>query len=82
MLERGISRKEVTHAVLHGMVIEHSEKGRPIPTCLIFGTTEQMPLHVVVGYDDKLKMAYIVTTYIPDTNHFEKDLITRKLELQ
>jgi len=78
MLERGISRREVTDVIANGRVIESYEEERVIPTYLVFGATRVGFLHVVVSYDESRKDAYVVTTYRPDAEHFEGDMITRK----
>jgi len=78
MLERGISRQDVSDVVSSGTIIEFYKEDRVIPTYLILGSTKTTQLHVVIGYDATIDTAYVVTTYSPDAAHFENDMSTRK----
>lgn len=78
MLERGISRKDVQTAVAEGEEIEYYHESKPFPGCLILGFSRKIPIHVVVSIDSEESIAYVVTSYVPDTNYFEEDLKTRK----
>ena len=78
MLERDIKRVEVKEALLHGIVIEEYFNDTPFPSVLVAYIHDTKSLHVVVSYDEKDLKSYIITAYIPDKKHFEKDLVTRK----
>jgi hypothetical protein len=78
MYERNITRTEVKQAILSGDIIEDYSDDYPCPSVLIAHIHHLKPLHVVVAYDESSLISYIITAYIPDENHFEKDLITRK----
>ena len=78
MMERGISRKDVKNAVAEGEIIESYADSKPYPGCLVFGYSEETPIHVVVSIDMNSEIAYVITSYVPDTTHFEVDLKTRK----
>ena len=78
MLERGISRKDVQTAVTEGKEIEYYHESKPYPGCLMLGFSRKVPIHVVVSIDLEESIAYVVTSYVPDTNYFEEDLKTRK----
>jgi len=45
---------------------------------LIAHIADEKSIHTVVAYDDIKSEIYIITAYVPDEKHFEKDLITRK----
>lgn len=77
ILERRISRRRVVHAVLNGDVIESYPDDLPFPSVLIVELSDY-PLHAVVGYDESLNEAHIVTAYRPDLHHFETDYKTRR----
>ena len=79
MLERGISRREVTDALLTGEVIEDYPSDHPYPSFLVYGNPGGKPLHVVVAYDQEHEMLYIITAYCPDTLHFLDDYRTRRV---
>ncbi len=78
MFERVISRDEVKQAVLDGKIIEKYKDDYPFPSFLIACVDRDKPIHVVVSYDEKVDICYIITTYEPDTKYFLKDLITRR----
>jgi len=78
MFERDISRREVTTAILQGIVIEEYSADQPYPSVLIAWVYDR-PLHVVVSYDESEAICYIITAYIPDKKYFEDDLVTRRI---
>ena len=78
MMERGISRTAVKHAILNGVVIETYPNDSPIPSMLI-AYNQQEALHVVLAYEAANQHCHIITTYRPDLAHFENDFITRRL---
>jgi hypothetical protein len=78
MMQRSILRSEVQKAILEGKIIEKYNDDFPFPSVLIAYIKTSKPLHIVLSYDDVNNICYIITAYIPNTNHFEDDLITRK----
>jgi hypothetical protein len=78
MMERKISRAEVRNSIFSGKIIEIYEDDRPYPSALIANINNQYALHVVVALDEENKICYIITAYIPDSNYFEEDMITRR----
>jgi hypothetical protein len=78
MFERDISRSEVREALINGIVIEDYSNDMPFPSILVAYIKKEKPLHVVVAYDKQNLISYIITAYVPDEQHFENDLITRK----
>jgi hypothetical protein len=78
MMERGIRRQDVKEALLEGEVVEEYPNDKPFPSFLIAGYAQGHMLHIVAAYDKTNDMCYIITTYTPDTEHFESDLKTRR----
>jgi len=78
ILERGISRADISHIVNEGEIIEEYTSQAGLPSCLIFGKVKEEVYHAVVGWNDQEKRAYVITVYRPDREHFEQDLKTRK----
>lgn len=78
LAERKISQDDIIQAILEGEQIEEYPKAYPYPGALFFAEVGGRPLHTVVAYDDKNDWVYIVTVYVPDLDHFESDLKTRR----
>ena len=78
MLERGVARRDVMDVLLTGEVIEEYPTDYPYPSVLMLGKPHDMPLHVVVAFDSKLEMIFIITAYRPDVLHFLDDYKTRR----
>ena len=78
MMERGISRAQVKHAILQGSIVEYYPDDYPIPSVLL-ATAEPEPLHAVVVYDAASQLCHVITAYRPDLTHFQADLITGRL---
>ena len=78
MLERGISRHDVSAVVAGGTPVEVDSERQPFPVVLWFATINRRPIHAVAGYDIKHVFAYVITAYVPDRNHFEDEMMTRK----
>jgi hypothetical protein len=77
MLERGIHRIQVIHALQRGEVIESYADDLPFPSVLV-ADVSTVPVHVIVAYDNLRREVHVVTAYRPDTEHFEADLKTRR----
>ena len=78
MLERGISRESVKHALCTGEVIEDYPDDAPFPSALYMGIFQAQPLHVVAAYNGHSKKMFIITAYWPDEVHFSPDFKTRR----
>jgi len=78
MLERDISRQDVFFVIQSGKIIESYSDSNPYPGCLISGQFNQKKLHIVVSWDEEVQFAYVITAYVPDLDHFEKNGETRK----
>lgn len=83
MLERDISRKNVTDCILNGEIIEdypldaNNVSELSFPSCLVLWIdVKDGAIHVVVGFNGR-KIIFI-STYHPDKEHWEDDYKTRK----
>lgn len=75
--ERGISFKDVKHAISTGKIIEMYPKDFPNPSCLVLGRAlNQTPLHVVVGVENGF--LWLITAYYPNADKWNADFETRK----
>lgn len=71
----GLTVDELKTAVLEGEVIE--DYGIRV-LLLAFTALDRVPYHIVLEYYPGEPMATVVTTYIPDTAHWEPDWKRRK----
>ena len=71
----GLTVEELQRAVLEGEAIE--DYGTRV-LLLTFTIPDRIPYHVVVEYFSGDGVATVVTTYIPDTIHWEPDWKRRK----
>lgn len=78
LAERNIAQDKILEVILNGEVIEDYPQDKPFPSCLIFKVVEDIPYHVVVGYDAVNKRTYIITAYNPTLDKFELDFKTRR----
>jgi hypothetical protein len=77
--ERGIRQKDVLRTLDKGKRIEDYPEDAPYPSALFLGTAgDGGPLHVVGAYDAANAWGYVVTAYVPDSEHFEEDWTTRR----
>ena len=84
MLERDITREDITSCILHGEIIEDypldddNIHEASFPSCLILrvDTKKDNTIHVVVGYNGK--KIIIISAYRPDLEHWEPDYKTRR----
>lgn len=79
-LQRGLSDGDVHRAIGAGTVIENYPDDEPLPSALVLGYNGNVPVHVVVAYDVKERMLFIITVYVPDREHFEADYRTRRCQ--
>ena len=77
-IKRGIPL-EVIHQTLSKFdIVEEYPESYPLPAMLLFGLWEDSPLHIVAGFDLEREIVYIITIYMPDSEHFESDWRTRR----
>jgi hypothetical protein len=77
MLERDISRAEVKITLKKGEIIESYKTDKPFESALFF-YIDSKPIHVVASLNEITNTIYIITAYIPNLAHFDKNLKTRK----
>lgn len=76
MAKRSIMDTEAREALLSGQIIEEYPDDKYGPSCLIFGRTEAgRPLHIQCSLPPQVR---VITTYEPDPDEWEDDLIRRK----
>ena len=78
MGQRQITGKEVKEAIFNGEIIENYENDKPFPSCLIFGLSDERPIHTVIGYNEIEKIVFIISVYEPDLNQFEGNFKRRR----
>lgn len=78
MLERGISKEQVFETLANCIEIEDYTTDFPYPSKLIYNNNIKNPLHMVIAINENESQIIIVTLYIPDEQHFEKNWIIRK----
>ena len=79
--QRGIKQKDIRECIFSGKIIEQYPEDFPFPSCLIYGhAVDNKIIHVVAS--DEGTVSRIITAYIPSTEKFEDDLITRKEHAQ
>ena len=77
-LQRNLDTDEVNSAIARGEIIERYPGDEPLPSALILGYNNGVPIHAVVAYDAADEMVFVVTVYIPDSDHFDEDHRTRR----
>ena len=65
MAKDGISADEVLKAIENGKVIEEYVDDRPFPSCLLYGKSDDKPIHVVSSLPLHINMLIVVTVYTP-----------------
>ena len=78
LAERSIPQRMIIETIMKGEIVEDYPHNNPFPSCLMLGWVEGTAYHVVVSFDDKSKMGYIITTYQPSMDRFEPDFRTRR----
>ncbi len=77
-LARALEPDDVHRAICSGTIIEHYPKDQPLPSALVLGYNESVPVHAVVAYDAATCETFVITVYVPDADHFEGDHRTRR----
>ena len=75
---RGITRSEVIAVVNTGDVIEEYPDDVPFPSQLLLSWVESRPIHVVLAYNEREDIYFVVTAYIPDTDRWDPGFRRRK----
>lgn len=58
--------EDLLKAIQNGKMIERYAEDRPFPSCLLFGRSNDKPIHIVCSLPDNIDALIIVTVYIPD----------------
>lgn len=66
MFERDIFPDDIKHISKKWDVIAEYPDDSPLPSYLLLGFKDKMPVHVVAAIDEKNDIAVIITVYIPD----------------
>ena len=75
--KRGLSRQGVISVINTGEVIEDYPEDKPFPSCLVSGYNDNGCVqHVVCALG--AGMLWMITTYIPDLEVWNDDLVTRR----
>ena len=78
MKQRNISIDDILQALLNGEIIEEYKDDYPYPSYLVLGVNDNKNCHVVCAIgEEKL---WIITTYIPDFDEWERDMKSRRLK--
>ena len=77
MFDRGLSTNDVTAAIRGGETVFDYPNDEPYPSCLLLGTVEGKPVHVVVARDEIDYSCYVVTAYVPSLELWQADFKTR-----
>ena len=78
MFERCLSSAEVIEVVRNGEVIAEYLDAEPFPSFLVLGFPAGLPVHAVVGVEERGRRCYIITVYYPSTDVWESDFRTRR----
>lgn len=78
LLERGITREAVFHAIETGDIIESYLHDKPLPSFLLLGYDKVKPLHVVVALDEQNDFLCLITVYMPNREEWKEGFKTRR----
>lgn len=79
IVERNIKIEEVIEVLLDSRIIESYPEDKPFESYLLLGyTSDDRPLHIVVGVDDVNSLLWIITVYEPDVDEWNDSLTKRK----
>jgi len=78
MFERKINKTDVLSVITSGEVIAEYPDDTPYPSLLLCGFIEQIPLHIVVAFDQPNGECYVVTTYIPSSDQWTANYKIRR----
>ena len=78
MTKDNLTAKNVETAILNGKIIENYPNDKPLPSCLISGKSEEISIHVVVGYNKEMNRVRVITVYIPSIEKFTDNYSKRR----
>jgi hypothetical protein len=77
MFKRNIQIGDVKEILSSAETIKEYPNDRPYPSKLLLGFINDIPLHVVVAYNNLEKQMIIVTAYIPDNQIWSNNFKTK-----
>lgn len=79
MFKRRIEDKDVTQLLAKGTIIEDYQDDFPFPSVLVNGvSSDNRPLHAVVGIDTDSHRLYLITIYGPDPEKWFDNFTRRR----
>ena len=78
MFQRRISDSDIRELLGLGIIIEKYPDDVPYPSCLISGTVNGRPLHVVMAYNNVDREAIVITAYEPDLDTWSDNNTRRR----
>jgi hypothetical protein len=78
MFQRRISDPDIRELLERGTIIEDFPDDIPYPSCLISGTVNDRPLHVVIAYNNVDSEAIVITAYEPDPDTWSENNTRRR----
>ena len=70
---------DVVSVIHNGETISDYPEDQPYPSRLLLGKNNNIPIHVVIAYNEIDNSCYVITAYIPSTVLWHTDFKTRKL---
>jgi hypothetical protein len=78
MFKRKIGNQDVNLLLNSGQVIEEYREDFPLPSILVNGlSTDESPLHAVIGIEHDMMQLHVITVYRPDHKKWSKDYARR-----
>ena len=78
MFKRKISNQDVNLLLNSGEVIEEYREDFPLPSFLVNGlSTDENPLHAVIGIDHDMMQLHVITVYRPDHQKWSRGYTRR-----
>ena len=77
MFSRSISIDVVKTIVSHHEVLADYPDDQPYPSRLLLGFVNEIPFHVILGYNEEIKTGYVITAYQPDSLQWGQDFKRR-----
>ena len=78
MFQRRISDSDIRELLIIGVIIEEYFDDTPYPSCLVSGTVNSRPLHVIMAYNNVDREAIVITAYEPDPDMWSDHFTRRK----
>jgi hypothetical protein len=75
--ERNINMDDIISGIENGEIIKQYPDDKPLPSCLVLGTSVKLQfIHIVVSSDSDF--IYLITAYFPDPDIWENNFRVRK----